>query len=95
SSTGTQPQLIAGAIAAFSQTSEIMDRQCQQVPAARTIPAIAMVGIAPVFYKIPVTQELLLALNFGMYPETPTVIQRFFPPVQNRTDYLESGMRPL
>lgn len=39
-----------------------------------------MLGSAPTFYKIPVTQELLVAVEHGQFPLTPTVVQRFCPP---------------
>ncbi len=39
-----------------------------------------MIGTAPVFYQIPVTQELLSSIT---------------PPVENRAEFLQKGMIPL
>lgn len=54
-----------------------------------------MVGSAPVFYKIPVTQDLLTAIITAQYPQDAIVVERFFPPVNNRIAYVYEGMKPL
>jgi hypothetical protein len=55
-----------------------------------------MIGSAPIFYnKTLVTRELLSAVEAGQYPQTPTIIQRFFSPVENQAQYVQMGMKPL
>ena len=53
-----------------------------------------MVGAAPVFYRIPVTQALADALVTASYPEQ-TVVSKFVPPVPDPNRYADRGMRPL
>lgn len=62
---------------------------------SQTIPAIAMIGSAPIFYRITVTLSLLNALVTASYPAEETVVLRFIPPVPNPDSYRSDGMRPL
>jgi hypothetical protein len=51
-----------------------------------------MIGSAPIFYRIPITQELLLSVVTAQYPPLVTVVQRFVPPVTNPLLYVQDGM---
>jgi hypothetical protein len=51
-----------------------------------------MVGTFPRFYKIKVTMELDMAIRFGQYPTTRTVVHRHTPRILRRRS---GGMRPL
>ena len=62
---------------------------------SKYIPAIIMVGSAPIFYRIPVTTALLDALTSATYPAEETIVLRYVPPVPNHFTYSKVGMRPL
>ena len=53
-----------------------------------------MVGTAPVFYKIVVTEKLSRCVSQGTYPSEKTVVQRYVPPVPEPNLY-PHGMRLL
>ncbi|KZP23708.1 hypothetical protein FIBSPDRAFT_737090, partial [Athelia psychrophila] len=57
-----EPHLIAEAIAAFSYNNKAGRQSSLQPLSKAMMPGITMVGSAPVFYNIPVTQELLTAI---------------------------------
>ncbi|PPQ96988.1 hypothetical protein CVT26_006416 [Gymnopilus dilepis] len=90
-----EPQLIVEAIAAFYQNN--LRRKTAGLPQvnAQTIPGITMVGVAPIFYRIPVTMELVKCVQAGGHPPQPTVVQRFIPPVPYQATYPEEGLVPL
>ncbi|KAF8175101.1 hypothetical protein BJ912DRAFT_885110 [Pholiota molesta] len=92
-----EPQLIAGAISAFMEMEEKAQFWGEAVFESKTFPGMVMVGTAPTFYKIPVTMELLLAVASGQRPPTPTVVEKFIPPIpQPGTPRLVvEGMSPL
>ncbi|KAH9026747.1 hypothetical protein EDB85DRAFT_161849 [Lactarius pseudohatsudake] len=73
-STQPEPQVIAGAIAAYQHNNE--KRQTRGLAAldAMTIPCITMVGTRPTFYVVPVTQALSVAVVTGQYPKGPTEV---------------------
>ena len=54
-----------------------------------------MVATAPIFYRIPITQELLFSIVTSQYPAQVTVVQRFIPPVAVPEAYRQEGMVPL
>lgn len=59
-----------------------------------------MIGTVPVFYKIPITEELADAVARGAGPEQTTVVQKFVPPVPipgnwNDSEYRHQGIVPL
>ncbi|KAL0948784.1 hypothetical protein HGRIS_008914 [Hohenbuehelia grisea] len=60
-----------------------------------TFPGIILVGSTPAFYKITVTRELMTALATAQYPEVPTVVEKFLPPVEDPLAFYQSGMRKL
>ncbi|CAA7266661.1 unnamed protein product [Cyclocybe aegerita] len=76
-----EPQLIAGAIAAFTQTS--LGRIASGLPPLRekVIPGVTMCGTTPTFFTIPITLELVDGVASGIRPERVTVVHRCVPPV--------------
>lgn len=89
------PQLIAEAIAAFYENNKALRPAGLPTLQSKTFAGITMVGTAPTFYKIPVTEELLTALATSQYPAQPTIVQKFFPPVPILARLSNHGMRPL
>jgi len=89
------PQLVAEAIAAFSSNNH--RKSVANVPqdAHALMRGITMVGTTAMFYRIPVTQQLVDAVAIGAYPAEETVISQFIPPVPALGSYPEDGMRPL
>ena len=55
-----------------------------------TIPCIAMIGTRPIFYLVPVTQELSEAVATAQYPPSPTVVKRCI--VASTSRRLSEGM---
>lgn len=88
-----EPQLIAEAIAAFQQNNNIRTDGHILAPLEQQfIHGITMIDTFPKFYKIKVTSDLDLAVNFGHYPPIQTVVYRHTPRVPGlRT----TGMKPL
>ncbi|KIM92408.1 hypothetical protein PILCRDRAFT_810464 [Piloderma croceum F 1598] len=76
-----EPQLIAEAIAAPLDI--------------KIMAGITMTGTAPTFFKIPVTLELIKAVQRGEYPATPTVVAMHRPNVPRPVRRLSEGMHPL
>lgn len=78
-STHPQAQIIAEAITVLSLNNE--NRMLAGLPHHEFVPfpAIAMFGTTPVFYKIPVTTELVRAVQNGTYPEFETRVHCFTP----------------
>jgi len=91
-----QPQLIAEAIAAF-QFNNYKRTRILNEPAlvSKVIAGITMLGTAPTFFKIPVTQDLVSAVELGRYPPTPTVVTMHVPDVPRPTYLVAEGMEPL
>ncbi|KAJ3518171.1 hypothetical protein NLJ89_g2 [Agrocybe chaxingu] len=87
SSDDPEPQLIAEAIAAYYQNN--FRRTRAGLPALPPIlmPGITMVGTAPIFYRIPISPQLLEALVTSTYPKEETIVLRFIPPVANAETY--------
>lgn len=69
-----EPEVIAGAIAAYQNNNQ--RRLLRALPPidAMTIPCITMVGTRPTFYLVPVTKVLSTAVETGQYPETQTTV---------------------
>jgi hypothetical protein len=90
-----EPRLVAKALAAFS--TDNFDHTAVgllPIPSKRYI-GIVMIGLAPLFYKITITQALLDAVMAGQFPAEETIIQRFIPPVQSISSFLHAGMLTL
>ena len=62
---------------------------------SQIFPAIIMVGTAPIFYRIPITAELVNCVESGSLPPQVTVVQRCVPPVPNPIAYPEEGLVSL
>ena len=91
-----EPQLIAGAIAAF-QRKNYRRRQCpgQDPIVHKVMPGITLMGTTPIFYKIPVTTQLAQSVELGIYPAAPTVVHAHLPALARPTYCLDEGMEPL
>ncbi|PBK85186.1 hypothetical protein ARMGADRAFT_565846 [Armillaria gallica] len=85
-----EAQVIAEAVAAFQYNNAARDRIGLDPLDSMTIPAITMIGTRPVFYKIPVTQELSDAITTAQYPVSKTeVVKCVVAPTSRR---LSEGM---
>jgi len=80
-----EAQVIAEAIAAFQYNNRKRRDRYLKPLEAMNIPCITMIGTRPCFYKVPVTQELSLAVLSGQYPEHPTIVTRCAPPFRCRS----------
>ena len=54
-----------------------------------------MAGIAPTFYKIPVTKDLVQHVTFGTYPPGSICVTFCLPPVPRPGRLHSEGMEPL
>lgn len=90
-----EPQLIAEAIAAFYENNRA--RKAAGLPKlpSRTFAGITMIGTAPTFYKIPVTDEILISLATSQYPTGVTTVTKLVPPVPFPERLANDGMKPL
>ncbi|KAF7783848.1 hypothetical protein Agabi119p4_13 [Agaricus bisporus var. burnettii] len=91
-STDAQAQLVAEAVADFTQNNVNRDAQGLPPLAEKVIPGIVMVGTMPTFFKIPITQTLETHIAFGIYPPDETVVTYCYPPVPRPHS---EGMKPL
>ncbi|KAF8520569.1 hypothetical protein JB92DRAFT_2895097 [Gautieria morchelliformis] len=73
SSTGVTPQLIAEAISTFQHNNRMRRGAKLDPPKEMVFPGIVMHGTAPIFYLIPVTEELSEAVILGRAPTFKTV----------------------
>ncbi|KAH9175787.1 hypothetical protein EDB89DRAFT_1944252 [Lactarius sanguifluus] len=90
-----EPQLVADALAAFhTDNSSCVAMGLPPSPSKRYL-GIVMVGVAPRFYKIVITQALEDAVRHSQFPAEETIVQRFVPPVPNMATFLCQGMLPL
>jgi hypothetical protein len=90
-----EPQLIADAIGAFYENNKARCAAGLPPLQSKTFAGIIMVGTAPTFYKIPVTQELLISLATSQYPPHATMVEKFFPPVPSLGKLASVGMKPI
>jgi hypothetical protein len=87
-----EPRLISDAIAAFHNDNIMRVKRLGTNPiASKVMPGIVMNGIMPTFYKIPITAELVTAVEAGENPEQETIVYAYLPEVPRP----EEGMRPL
>ena len=90
------PQLIAEAIAAFYNNNETRVKiLASHALESKVMPGITMKGTMPIFYKIPVSTELVHAVQYGEYPAHETVVYAHVPPVSRPTRRYSEGMKPL
>jgi hypothetical protein len=90
-----EPQLIAASIAAFDMNNIHRSQSGYPVLDSQVIPAIIMVGNAPVFYRTFVTTALTDGLYESTRPKKSTTVLRYNPPVPDFRRYISEGMRPL
>jgi hypothetical protein len=84
---------VAKALAAFQTDCDptaAREAGIPPMPLKRYI-GIVMNGSAPHFYKITITQALVYAVRYGLFPTEETVVERFVPPVPDACE----GMLPL
>jgi len=94
--TDPEPQLVAEGIAAFSHNNSIRVRNLRLEPLRNTvIPGITMQGTMPTFYKIPVTADLVRAVQLGEYPAQETIVYAHVPVVPRAARRYTEGMKPL
>ncbi len=87
-----EPRLISDAIATFHNDNIRRVKHLGTNPlTSKVMPGIVMVVTMPSFYKIPVTPELVAAVESGIPPEQETVIHAYLPEVPRP----EEGMNPL
>jgi hypothetical protein len=86
-----EAQVVAEAIAVFQYNNDARVRLDMDPLETMTIPAITMIGTRPMFYKIPVTQQLSDAVISGQYPANQTVVTRctFSPPSRRLSEGME------
>ncbi|KAL0945084.1 hypothetical protein HGRIS_014922 [Hohenbuehelia grisea] len=90
-----EAQLIAEACAAFSENNNLRERVGLPRLTSMTFPGLTLIGSTPTFYKITVTEELLIALATAQYPATPTIVERLVPPIPDPTSFQSKGMLNL
>ncbi|KAI9566181.1 hypothetical protein HD554DRAFT_2315632 [Boletus coccyginus] len=71
-----EPQVIAGAVAAFQLNNRNRCQLGMDRKDSMSIPCIRIVGTRPIFYVVPVTKELTMAVEMGQYPEHLTEVRR-------------------
>jgi hypothetical protein len=86
----SEPRLISDAIAAFHNDNMRLGRDLDPL-ASKVMPGIVVDGTMPTFYKIPITPELVRAVEYGEHPEEETVVHGYRPAVPRP----EEGIRPL
>lgn len=59
------------------------------------MPGIVMVGTSPIFFKIPVTENLEFHIRHGTYPPDVTTVTYCQPPVPRPARRRSEGMKPL
>jgi hypothetical protein len=71
-----EPQVIAAAIAVFQCNNRRRGEMGQPQLESMTVPAITMTGARPVFYLVPVTEELSESVATAEYPLTTTEVKK-------------------
>ncbi|KAI9431213.1 hypothetical protein BJY52DRAFT_1133321, partial [Lactarius psammicola] len=90
-----QPQLIAEAIAAFNYNNSLpLSRGDIKFKACSTY-SIIINGTMPIFYKIPITTNLVHNVGQGTYPSEPTIVSAYFPDLPSPHHRYTKGMKPL
>ena len=90
-----EPHVVAAAIAVFAYNNRLRAQRGLAASQAKTIPAIAVKGTMPIFYKVPVTTALVDAVASGTWPVEPTVALFHLPAVSRPARRWDEGMRPL
>jgi hypothetical protein len=87
-----EPRLISDAIVAFHNDNIMRVNRLGTNPlTSKVMPGIVMDGTMPTFYKIPITPELVRAVESGEHPKQETVVYAYHPEVPRP----EEGIKPL
>ncbi|KAI0285329.1 hypothetical protein BGY98DRAFT_909892 [Russula aff. rugulosa BPL654] len=87
-----EPRLISDAIAAFHNDNIRRATYLRTDPlTSKVMPGIVVDETMPTFYKIPITPELVKAVESGERPEEETIVHAYRPEVPRP----EEGIRPL
>jgi hypothetical protein len=78
-----EPQLVAHAIAAFTENNNLRRQQRRPLQESCMFPAILMAGATPHFYKIPITRTLVEAVARGEHPAESTTVERLEVPLDD------------
>lgn len=62
---------------------------------SKVIAGIVMLGTSPTFFKIPVTRDLVAAVESGEFPLVPTVVTTHTPDIPRQSYRVAEGMVPL
>ncbi|KAL5480551.1 hypothetical protein ACEPAI_1821 [Sanghuangporus weigelae] len=91
-----EPQLIAEAIAALTANNRTRVRTLSLPPLhSKVMPGITLTGTTPTFYKIPVSIDLVTAVQGGVYPQQETVVRVHVPALPRPARRWSEGMTPL
>ena len=90
-----RPPLIAEAIAAVQHNNHVRDLLGLAPLDMKVMAGITMTGTSPAFFKVPVTSELIQAIQRGQYPARPTTVALHRPDIPRPAHRLREGMRPL
>lgn len=88
-------QLVAAAIAAVQNNNRMRSIVGSDVLDFKEMAGIIMIGTHPTFFKIPVTKELIQAVQRGQFPSMPTVVSMHLPTLPRPAERVREGMRPL
>ncbi|KAI6013057.1 hypothetical protein PISMIDRAFT_118585 [Pisolithus microcarpus 441] len=88
-------QLVAAAIAAVQNNNRMRSIVGSDVLDFKEMAGIVMIDTHPTFFKIPVTKELIQAVQRGQFPSTPTVVSMHLPTLPRPAECVREGMRPL
>ncbi len=59
------------------------------------MPGIILYGTMPIFYKIPITTNLVHNVWHGTYPSEPTIVSIHVPDLPSPKHRYSKGMKPL
>lgn len=91
-----EPLLIAEAIAAFAANNHMRERALGFPPLHhKVMRGTTLKGTSPTFYKIPVTTDLVAAVQRGEFPESETVVHAHIPAIPRPARRWTEGMKPL
>ncbi|KAH9001258.1 hypothetical protein EDB92DRAFT_1825584 [Lactarius akahatsu] len=91
-----EPQLIAGAVAAFAANNQTRRQTLNLTPLdSKMMAGITVKGTAPIFYKIKVTAALVTSIGGGAYPQEATTVYAHIPNIPRPNRRWNEGMKPL
>ncbi|TFK81058.1 hypothetical protein K466DRAFT_532260 [Polyporus arcularius HHB13444] len=88
-------QLVAEAIAAFAQNNKRRQLCDMPIIESKVMPGITLIGTTPIFYKIPVSVELVRHVARGTYPSHSTIVSGHVPAVPRPFRRYSEGMKPV